>query len=844
MAEGATMGTKKSPHRGNHDPDTYRTVVQVRMVTAVVIGATIATLPMLGDHRVLIGLSVAIIALAVDLHALGAIARNRRPPAALGISDLVLVLVVMWLVPESMAAGSLIALGAITLLVLWHGPLVAVLYGLAFEVGLAVVSLAHAPAGWPAVMLAFAFTTVGTGVALATLTRTTKAAQDRFISMVNGLDAVVWESDGDDNLLFVSGNVADVLGTDGRTFARRGFYYSRVHPDDLPAFEACREAQMRGESTEAHFRIRDDQQDYRWIQERQKVSLNPDGTTRLRRGLVVDESARWRAEAGLRRYMDFIEGIPVALGVLHLVDVHDPRSLEVATSNPAARSLLSANPGDRLLDVIELDRHWLEEFSEVARGGAPMERPFVNLPDSDAVYTLRAVTLPEHHIGVTIEDVTKRASVAASFRHQALHDELTGLPNRAHLRERLTQVMACDDPGASALLLVDLNQFKEINDTLGHHYGDRLLRAFSHRLSTNLRGCDLIARLGGDEFAVLITDDAAETGAIEVAERLLALCGQRFEIDEFRFQIGASVGIALAPTHATSPESLLRKADAAMYWAKARGGGWSLYSAAHDDHDVRRLELMGDLRDAISDGSMEVHYQTRVRLGDNRPVGLEALVRWRHPRYGLLPPEDFIELAEVSGCIRELTEFVTTTAIAEASSVLERDGLGLSVNLSARTLHDPRLVDWLRTTVVESDLDDGRLCFEITETDLMEDSARSINTLEAIRALGVRLSVDDFGTGYSSLSYLRRLPVDEVKIDRSFVSDLTDDDTIVRAVVDLGHNLGLHVVAEGVENAAIEERLAQLGCDSAQGFLWGQPVPISEVTDQLTRLRSTRPAMG
>ena len=417
---------------------------------------------------------------------------------------------------------------------------------------------------------------------------------------------------------------------------------------------------------------------------------------------------------------------------------------------------------------------------------------------------------------------------------------MTGLPNRAHFRERLAEVMNCEHPDPSALLLVDLNQFKEINDTLGHHYGDRLLRDFAQRLSTNLRGCDLIARLGGDEFAVLITDDPGETGAIEVAERLLELCNRRFNIDEFRFNIGASVGVALAPAHATSAESLLRKADTAMYWAKARGGGWSLYSASHDDRDLRRLELMGDLREAISGGALEVHYQPRIRLADRQPMGLEALVRWRHPSYGLLPPDEFIELAEVSGCIRELTEFVTTTAIEETAPILERHALCLSVNLSARTLHDPRLLDWLGATVADSAMGDGRLCFEITESELMEDPTRSMEVLEAIRALGVRLSVDDFGTGYSSLSYLRLLPVDEVKIDRSFVGDLISDDTIVRAVVDLGHNLGLHVVAEGVEDRATEERLTELGCDSAQGFLWGPAVPIGEISDQLGRLRPTR----
>lgn len=815
-------------------------VVRMRIGFTVVIAAAMVLLPVFGPHRVIIGVAVGVLAVAIDLHALSQLARNRRPPRALALADIAMILCVVWLVPDAMAVASIVAAGGITLAVLWYGTRFALLAAATYEVGLASIAAVHGPRWWAAVMIAFAISTVGSAVGLGRLMKTAQDAQDRYISMVNGLDAVVWESDPDNNALFVSGNVKDVLGTEGETFARPGFYFSRIHPDDLPMLELTRAAQQRGELTETRFRIRDDDGNYRLIQERHKVSLDPDGGVRLRRGLVVDETERWRAEAGLRRYMDFIEGIPVALVVLRLVDADDPGSIEVASTNPAADALVRADPGTRLTDVIGLNDQWLADLAEVALGGTPMERPFVNLPGSDAVFTLRAVALPERHVGVTIEDITKRARLAESFRHQALHDELTGLPNRAHFRERLGEVMDDAGCGPVALLLVDLDQFKEINDTLGHHYGDRLLREFAQRLSTNLRGCDLIARLGGDEFAVLITDDPGERGAVEVAERLLELCTQRFEIDEFRFQVGASVGVALAPDHASTAESLLRKADTAMYWAKERGGGWALYSAEHDDGDLRRLELMGDLRDAIADGQLEIHYQPRVRLHDDAPVGLEALVRWRHPRYGLLPPDEFIELAEVSGCIRELTEHVTVQAIEETLPILADRGLSLSMNLSARILYGPQMSDWLRTAMAELPLGDGRLCFEITETGLMEDPNRSMEALEEIRAMGVRFSVDDFGTGYSSLSYLRDLPIDEVKIDRAFVADLIGDGTIARAVIDLGHNLGLSVVAEGVEDLPTRNLLADLGCDSAQGFLWGPAVPVDQVAVQLESLTSLR----
>ncbi len=829
MLESAINPSGSEAARGFTDPLAVHSVIRMRIMLALAITAVIALYPPFGDNRLVLALWIGTAAVAMNVIGLWALERTGRPPGFLAITDISLLLLAIFVVPESMAVASVIAAGIVTLLVLWHGVRATLVFAIIYEIGLAGVAILHRPPWWAATMAAFAIATIGAAVGLARMVRSGADARDRYVSMVNGLDAVVWESDAENRIQFLSGNVEEVLGTQPATFAHPGFYYSRIHPDDLPTLEVSRHSQHHGELSEAHIRIRDDDGNYRWIQERQKVSRNADGTIRLRRGLVVNETARWVAEAGLRRYLDFIEGIPVALVVMHLTDREDPTSFEVSSANPAADALVPTEAGARLVDLVELNEQWLADLADVALGGAPMERPFVTLPGTDAVFTLRAVHLPEQHVGLTFEDITKRARLAESFRHQALHDELTGLPNRAHFRERLDSVTSGENPERAALLLVDLNQFKEINDTLGHDYGDRLLRGFAQRLSTKLRGCDLIARIGGDEFAILVTGDPGESGAIEVADRLLDLCDSRFDVGEFGFRIGASVGIALSPDHATDAESLLRKADTAMYWAKGSGGGWSMYAPAHDDRDLRRLELMSDLRDAIAGGAMDVHYQPRIRLADRRVIGLEALVRWHHPRYGLLPPDEFIELAEVSGCIGELTEFVIERSIAQTTAILERHNLVLSVNLSARTIYDPRLSTWVDTPATRAAIDAGRLCFEITESELMEDPTRSLGELELFRAIGIRFSVDDFGTGYSSLSYLRELPIDEVKIDRSFMSDLHSDDTIVRAVIDLGHNLGLKVVAEGVEDVATEDHLRELGCDSAQGFLWGRAVPIEEV---------------
>ena len=830
-----TPTTRRPLNSGSaRDPFASEQVLWMRIGFGVVIATAVALLPMFGDRRVAIGVVLLVLTTIANVHGIEHVRRTARPSPLVCVSDILLALALVAIVPDVMAVAAIVTAGGVTLFMLWFGPRVAALAAASFEVGLGVIAYIHAPALWLPTMIAFAVSAAGTTTGLHRLIMATKQVEERHLELVNGLDAVVWESGPDGQIEFASGNVAEVVGCANTEFQRPGFYYSRIHPDDIGELERSRAAQAEGHDTETHIRVRDDSGRYRHIQERLKVVHNPDGTVRLRRGLVVDESDRWEAESGLRRHMDFIHGIPVALVVLRLVDPEDPESIEISSLNPAAEKLVEGPAeGARLLDVLEVEQRFLRELANVALGSTPLERPFVNLPGIDAVYTLRAVPLPERHVGVTLEDITKRARVAESFRHQAMHDELTGLPNRAQFQRRLATVMSSADPAAAALLIVDLDQFKEINDALGHEYGDSVLREFSQRLASNLRGCDLIARLGGDEFAVLITDDPGETAAIEIAERLLQLCDSRFEIGDFRFQVGASVGVALAPEHAQDADGLMRLADTAMYRAKAQGGGWAVFSENHDDNNIRRLELMADLRDALTDDQFVVHYQPRIDLRSGRIVGVEALVRWSHPRYGLLAPEEFIELAEVSGCIRELTECVGSVAVAELGDLLRNTPLRLSLNLSTRTLYDPRLLTWVSELVEDQRIPDGSICFEIREPDLMEDPTRSMSALSAMRELGVRFSVDDFGTGYSSLSYLRELPIDEVKIDRSFVADLAIDNTIVRAVVDLGHNLGLHVVAEGVEDEQTAQLLRTLHCDSAQGFFWARAVPMEELRARL-----------
>ena len=434
-------------------------------------------------------------------------------------------------------------------------------------------------------------------------------------------------------------------------------------------------------------------------------------------------------------------------------------------------------------------------------------------------------------------------------RHQATHDGLTGLPNRVLLRDRLERALA----GAAgtgrevAVLVIDLDRFKEINDTLGHSYGDLLLRQVGPRLQSTLRDGDTLARLGGDEFAVLLPVVDGPQEAEAVAERLREALHRRFEVDGVALDVEASIGIAMSPRHGTRTEELLRNADIAMYAAKERKVGAVLFRPDEHVTAPARLTVLGDLRQALdNDDELFLHYQPKFTLDDERIEGLEALLRWRHPVHGLVPPAEFIPVAEGTGIILRLTERVLGLALGQIRRWLD-DGAAVpvAVNLSTRCLQDASLPDMVARLLAVHGVPPRLLRLEVTESAVMGDAARCLGVLQRLHALGVRLSIDDFGTGYSSMAYLRRLPVDELKIDRSFVMGMTatqQDAVLVRTAIDLGHNLGLTVVAEGVEDAEHVSALRRLGCDVAQGYHFARPLPADEVT-ALLRVSAPRPAV-
>jgi diguanylate cyclase (GGDEF)-like protein/PAS domain S-box-containing protein len=438
-----------------------------------------------------------------------------------------------------------------------------------------------------------------------------------------------------------------------------------------------------------------------------------------------------------------------------------------------------------------------------------------------------------------VQDISDRKHAQQALEHQALHDALTGLPNRVLARDRLDQaiLLARRQQTRVALLIIDLDHFKEVNDTFGHQAGDQLLRQVGERFVGELRETDTVARLGGDEFAVvLLAADADAAGVI--ATKLLAALERPFVVEGQALDVGASIGIAVYPDHADTADTMLRRADIAMYVAKRSRRTHATYTRDHDEPGDSRLALMAQLRQAINDGALTLHYQPIARLRDGRVERLEALVRWQRPGHGLVQPGDFIAFAEQTGLIQPLTHWVLQSALQQCAE-WNRGGqpVGVAVNISMRNLLDPHLPESVAQILRETRARPEWLTLEITESSIMAESQRTLETLQRLRGLEVRLSIDDFGTGYSSLAYLHRLPVHEMKIDQSFIRALIPDETsaaIVRAAVDLGHKLKLAVVAEGIEDEATWERARADKIDYGQGYYLARPVPAAEVTTWLT----------
>ena len=437
--------------------------------------------------------------------------------------------------------------------------------------------------------------------------------------------------------------------------------------------------------------------------------------------------------------------------------------------------------------------------------------------------------------------LVKSQDIGLAMHHQALHDGLTNLPNRILLHDRLQHAILTGrrEQEMFALIVMDLDQFKEINDTLGHHAGDLVLQQLATHLQNSLRGSDTVARLGGDEFAILLTTVSGQAGVVITAKKILETICQPLQIEDQSLHVGASLGIVLFPEHGDDPVKLLRCADIAMYSAKRAKTGYAIYDVEQDFQNAKQITLQNDLRVATEKNQFILHYQPKIDLTTNHICGVEALVRWQHPKDGLIFPDNFIPIAEYSGLINPLARLVLKMAIQQ-SMEWQQKGLVLpiAVNISAVNLQDPKFIDQVIEIMRDYEVSPGLFEMEITETTLMVDPLYAIETIKKLRDIGISISIDDFGTGYSSMAYLKKLAVEKIKIDKSFVMEMIkneNDKVIVHAIIDLAHNLGLTVIAEGVETKEVLDSLKLLGCDIAQGYYISHPVPVDKLNEWLEK---------
>jgi len=816
----------------------WRRMLAWRWIVAVALFSVIALAPMFGPHRVVIAIGFAI-ANALQNMVLGRImTATGRIPWVSSALDHVFAAAAGLILPSVFMWGVLATAVTLPLTVVSYGRRLAYrLVAISVPMYAAVGAATNAPM-WRIAVALFAIAGGGCSILVGAAAEEERRVRARYGDILDQLQVVVFESPGiGQRLSYVNDHVGKMLGFTREDWIEPDWWESRLHPDDHDLWVDSNVLSRSGQSHQASYRMYAEDGRLVHILEITRVLQVGHGRTKIR-GVLVDVTRQRQAEAEASQLSMFVDQIPLALQILEITDPEDIAAIRMVAANRVAcdnvdttlDQLVAEWPGRYA--VVDSQPGNLEAFAEVRRTGEALtnhERSWVDRDGRERRVNIEAFALGGDYVGVSYEDITDRANAEEALRHQANHDSLTGLPSRSLLANRLDQALrSChgDGAGTGALLMMDLNQFKEVNDSLGHHHGDRLLIELSGRLS-EIAGDDyVIARLGGDEFAMII-EDGTPRQALEIAGRIGRRFAEPIVIDGVTLQTNVSVGIALYPEHATDADGLMQRADAAMYRAKTGGTGVALFTPEQSTAGVRRLQLLSDLRTAVGNGELTLHYQPRVEFGTGAIEGLEALVRWEHPTLGLLPPDEFIALAEVSGLIQELTQFVIRVAVADAAhlhSVGHR--LPVAVNLSVRNLYSPDLVEGILKALTRHELPSSSLRVELTESEIMDDPSVAMQVLQRLRSEGVEVSIDDFGTGYSSLSYLRDLPIDEIKIDRSFVADITDgDDVVVRSIIDLGHALGVSVVGEGVETVQQWEHLRRLGCDVAQGYLISRPLP-------------------
>jgi diguanylate cyclase (GGDEF)-like protein/PAS domain S-box-containing protein len=668
------------------------------------------------------------------------------------------------------------------------------------------------------------------------------------LPLVTYIDALSATASG----LYASPQIRALLGYSPDMWIDDPEIFVRVlHPDDrnwvLALVDHCNRT---AEPFRAEYRLVHRDGRVVWVQDESLVVCDEDGRPLFTQGYLLDVTERKGAEQRLVAEQGVARVLAEAIGLAEATPALTAVACDALGWRSGTLWLL-----DRELDVLRSSeatcrrgeglagRVWEAHAPIWEKTGEPgtFAAPVLLRSELLGVLEFSGLREPDESLQLTVSVIAsqlaqfvERKQAETRLWHQALHDALTGLPNRRLFHDRVGQALerAQRSGSSHAVLLMDLDRFKEVNDTLGHDCGDALLNELGERLESHMRSADTVARLGGDEFGFLLSDvDFLE--ARELVGRIQRALHDPFTLQDLPVHVEASIGIALFPDHGETVDLLLQRADVAMYVAKRAGSGFAVYDVRKDDHTPTRLTLIGDLRQALERRELVVHYQPQVELATGRVSGVEALLRWEHPVRGLLQPDDFMPVAERSGLMDRLTRYVIDEALRH-QQMWRHAGheLPVAVNVSMLNLLDPAFPTDVLALLDRWGAPASSLSLEITEHTVVADRVRVEDVLSWLAECGLKIAIDDFGTGYSSLALLRRLPLHGIKIDRSFVRAMTsdhDDAVIVRSTIELAHNLGLKVIAEGVATAEIYDELVRLGCDSAQGFHLGAALPAREI---------------